>query len=74
MREGAEGQKSPVLSQEGRIHGGPQYTIEMGKQNKEMGEKMMAEGQHMIREADANIWKEGGPGGPMAPKAAPKKQ
>lgn len=75
MREGAEGQKSPVLSQAGGIPGGPQYSIDMGKQVKEMGEKMMAEGEHMIREADANIWKEGGPGGPKPPaKAAPKKQ
>jgi hypothetical protein len=75
MRDGAEGQKSPVLSQAGGIPGGPQYTIEMGKMIKETGEKMMLEGEHMIREADANIWKEGGPGGPKAaPKAAPKKQ
>jgi hypothetical protein len=71
MRDGAEGQKTPVLSQAGGIPGGPQYSIDMGKQIKETGEKMMAEGMSMIKEADANIWKEGGPGGP---KGAPKKQ
>jgi hypothetical protein len=68
MRDGTEGQKTAVLSQAGGIPGGPQYSIEMGKQIKETGEKMMAEGMSMIKEADANIWKEGGPGGPVAPK------
>jgi len=71
MRDGAEGQKTPVLSSAGGIPGGPQYTIEMGRQLKEIGEKMMKEGEHMIKEADANVWKEGGPGGP---KGAPKKK
>jgi hypothetical protein len=52
-----------------REHGQSMY--DRGKMLKEMGEKMMAEGMSMIKEADANIWKEGGPGGP---KGAPKKQ
>jgi len=68
MRDGTEGQKTAVLAQAGGIPGGPQYSIDMGKQIKETGEKMMAEGMSMIKEADANIWKEGGPGGPGAPK------
>jgi hypothetical protein len=61
MRDAQEGQKTAVLTDKEGVPGGPQYLLTTGKMLKEMGEKMMREGEHMVKEADANIWKEGGP-------------